>query len=124
MQVPGPAQIARRSDMDMNGHINNVVYLAWALESVPEAVYDGGYNLFEMEVDFKAECKAGDTVQSSVQRVEGGGFATSGLAGSNGGGAGVPSGGSWVYFLHTLARCDESGCTELVRARTSWHKAA
>lgn len=25
--------------MDMNGHINNVTYLAWALETVPEAAY-------------------------------------------------------------------------------------
>ena len=32
-------QVARRSDMDMNGHINNVTYLAWALETVPADVY-------------------------------------------------------------------------------------
>ena len=67
-QVPGPAQIARRSDVDMNSHINNVVYLGWALESVPEDVYSG-FTLYEMEMDFKAECKAGDTVQSSVQEL-------------------------------------------------------
>ena len=29
------AQVARRSDIDMNGHINNVTYLGWALETVP-----------------------------------------------------------------------------------------
>ncbi len=28
-------QVARRSDIDMNGHINNVTYLGWALETVP-----------------------------------------------------------------------------------------
>lgn len=27
--------------MDMNGHVNNVTYLAWALETVPRDVYDG-----------------------------------------------------------------------------------
>ncbi len=32
-------QVARRSDMDMNGHINNVTYLNWALETVPADVY-------------------------------------------------------------------------------------
>ena len=32
-------QVARRSDMDMNGHINNVTYLAWALETVPIDIY-------------------------------------------------------------------------------------
>jgi hypothetical protein len=39
-ELAGAAQVARRSDMDMNGHINNVVYLAWTLESVPATVFD------------------------------------------------------------------------------------
>ncbi len=38
-QLEGPVQVARRSDMDMNGHINNVTYLNWALETVPADVY-------------------------------------------------------------------------------------
>ena len=38
-QLVGPVQVARRSDMDMNGHINNATYLAWALETVPSDVY-------------------------------------------------------------------------------------
>ena len=36
----GPNQVARRSDIDMNGHVNNVTYLAWGLEVVPAEVYD------------------------------------------------------------------------------------
>ena len=39
MQYKGAVQVARRSDMDMNGHINNVTYVAWALETVPIDVY-------------------------------------------------------------------------------------
>ena len=39
LQFEGPVQVARRSDMDMNGHINNVTYLAWALETVPIEIY-------------------------------------------------------------------------------------
>ena len=39
LQIESPAQVARRSDMDMNGHINNVTYLGWALETVPADVY-------------------------------------------------------------------------------------
>ena len=31
----GPPQVARRSDVDMNGHINNVIYVAWVMETVP-----------------------------------------------------------------------------------------
>ena len=34
-EIEGPKQVARRSDIDMNGHINNVTYLGWALETVP-----------------------------------------------------------------------------------------
>lgn len=26
--------------MDMNGHVNNVIYFAWALETVPSDVYN------------------------------------------------------------------------------------
>jgi len=39
LQIESPVQVARRSDMDMNGHINNVTYLGWALETVPADVY-------------------------------------------------------------------------------------
>lgn len=39
VQIEGPKQVARHSDVDMNGHINNVTYIAWALEIVPEEVY-------------------------------------------------------------------------------------
>ena len=47
MQIEGPVQVARRSDMDMNGHINNVTYLGWALETVPADVYLN-YSLLEV----------------------------------------------------------------------------
>ena len=40
LQIVGPAQVARRSDVDMNGHINNVTYLCWGLETVPPEVYN------------------------------------------------------------------------------------
>lgn len=47
VQKEGLPQVARRSDMDMNGHINNVVYVAWTLESVPADVYHK-YALYEV----------------------------------------------------------------------------
>lgn len=46
VQIEGPMQVARRSDMDMNGHINNVTYLGWALETVPEDIYLN-YSLYQ-----------------------------------------------------------------------------
>ena len=39
-QYDGPKQTVRRSDVDMNGHGNNVCYIIWALESMPGDVYD------------------------------------------------------------------------------------
>lgn len=32
--------MARRSDVDMNGHINNVTFLAWAIETMPNDIYE------------------------------------------------------------------------------------
>ncbi len=54
LQIEGPVQVARRSDVDMNGHINNVTYLAWALETVPREVY---YN-YELEQVCQHTCSA------------------------------------------------------------------
>ena len=45
-------QVARRSDVDMNGHINNVTYIAWALETVPRDVY---YN-YELQQVVSLHC--------------------------------------------------------------------
>lgn len=49
VQLTAPSQLGRRSDMDPNGHINNVAYLAWALEVIPEETYQG-YQLTEVGV--------------------------------------------------------------------------
>uniref|UniRef100_A0A2Z5X8I3 Acyl-[acyl-carrier-protein] hydrolase n=1 Tax=Eudorina sp. NIES-3984 TaxID=1941220 RepID=A0A2Z5X8I3_9CHLO len=105
-----PGQVARRSDMDMNGHINNVTYLAWALESVPENVY-WTHELYEVELDFKAECLAGNTVEAHCNFLDD----ELPLAGPDG-----PGSGQHLQLLHLLQKCDEGGCTELVRARTTW----
>lgn len=101
--LEGPKQVARRSDMDMNGHINNVTYLGWALESVPQEIYDG-HHLFEVEVDFKAECLAGEVVESLCSRQT----------------PDVPLPGVDKQYVHVLRRCNDNGCQELVKCRTSW----
>lgn len=53
----------RRSDMDMNGHVNNVVYTAWILEAVPQKMFDD-FDLCELEIEFLAECNYGDEVDA------------------------------------------------------------
>jgi fatty acyl-ACP thioesterase A len=47
LQLTAPTQMGRRSDMDPNGHVNNVAYLAWAMEVVPEQVFQD-YQLCEV----------------------------------------------------------------------------
>lgn len=104
-QITGPQQVARRSDMDMNGHINNVTYLALALETLPEDVYNN-HRLYEVEVDFKAECKAGELIDSLCCPLP--------QPHSNNGHKLTHA------FLHSIRRCDASGPQELVRCRTKW----
>ena len=94
--------------MDMNGHINNVTYFAWVLETVPPAIHDESH-LYQLEIDFKTECHAGDIVQSLTER-----SVLPAATASNGAG---PDG---MSLVHTLRKCEGDVCTELVRARTTW----
>lgn len=50
-----------RGDLDINNHLNNVVYAGWALETVPKAVADES-RLVDMEIAFRAEAFYGETV--------------------------------------------------------------
>lgn len=101
----GPVQVGRRSDMDPNGHINNVCYLAWAMEAVPEEIYQD-YHLKEVEMDFKAECTAGDEVECLGMPLSDGPSSSS-------------SGGQYQY-LHLLRKRGADGPQEVWRARTTW----
>jgi hypothetical protein len=40
-QFEAPPQVARQTDIDMNGHMNNVTYIGLAMEAVPGDVLDG-----------------------------------------------------------------------------------
>ena len=53
----------RRSDLDLNRHVNNVVYVEWALETIPPEVTDT-FRLTELEVAFRAEALYGDWVMA------------------------------------------------------------
>lgn len=111
--IEGPKQVARRADMDMNGHINNVTYLAWALETVPEDVY-GSMTLSEVEIDYKSECLAGHAVECLAAP-------TTREKGTSTADRKAPADASGARaFVHMLRRCDDERCYELVRARTTW----
>ena len=58
----------RRSDLDINQHVNNVNYIEWAVESVPHERFRQ-MKLSELEINFRMESKYGDRViaQTEVQ---------------------------------------------------------
>lgn len=59
----------RYSDIDSNGHVNNVKYMEWAIESVPLDVIKD-YELKRIKVVFEKETTYGDSVHVSAQKIE------------------------------------------------------
>jgi len=57
---------ARRGDIDMNGHVNNVHYVEWLVEGLP----DGLTACRDLEVAFKSETLAGEEVLAEAVEVE------------------------------------------------------
>jgi len=51
-----------RGDLDLNHHVNNTVFVRWALEAAPDEIASG--NLSELEISFRAEALYGETVIS------------------------------------------------------------
>jgi acyl-ACP thioesterase len=86
----------RRSDLDINHHVNNTVYPGWALEAVPEEI-DSSCHLAEIEIGYRASVTYGDRVRSRIQ-------------------AENPS--PSPTFLHQLV--SEADGRELTRLRSSW----
>jgi fatty acyl-ACP thioesterase A len=87
----------RRNDMDMNGHVNNVVYVQWLLESVPPETWQN-HVLSEIILEYRSECNFGDSVTATCCEIE--------------------EASDTYVLLHKLAR----GEGEIVRAKTVWKK--
>jgi len=102
----GVVHVAGQSFMDMNGHINNVAYLEWALDALPQEVFDN-FDLKETEIDFKGECSVGDHVETVLYRADSQENGTS----------------TAPVFVHVLRKAsgDHKG-QEIARLRTSWLK--
>ncbi len=49
----------RRSDLDLNEHLNNVKYIEWALEALPAEL-----KVREIDIEFLAECTEGEEIKS------------------------------------------------------------
>ncbi|MFK7846100.1 MAG: acyl-[acyl-carrier-protein] thioesterase [Rhodothermales bacterium] len=63
----------RFSDLDVNGHANNVSFINWAVESVP-ATIQKTHQLKAIEVNFRTEAHQGHTIISKARKdaVDGG----------------------------------------------------
>lgn len=83
--------------LDWNRHVNNAVYVGWALEGAPPEVLLKSRPV-ELEVSYRAEAFYGDEVLSVSQS--------------------VPAAGGGPVFLHQILNA-VSG-TELTRLRTRW----
>ncbi|MFH0878201.1 MAG: acyl-ACP thioesterase domain-containing protein [Lentisphaerota bacterium] len=86
----------RLSDLDMNRHVNNVNYIEWAVESVPESLWSARH-IRSFEIAFRAAGQYGDTVIAQSQAEEKDGRVT---------------------CLHRLLR--ESDGKEMATARSIW----
>jgi acyl-ACP thioesterase len=72
MDLEGPQSVerafpVRRSDIDLNGHVNNLHYVEWLAESVPYEVWEAR-TVRELYVEFKKEVRFGETVTSRVRQ--------------------------------------------------------
>lgn len=83
--------------IDWNRHVNNTVYIQWALEAVPPDVLKTS-RAVEFEVSYRAEAFYGDSIVSLAQRVLGE--------------------GAGPVFLHQILNAGTG--TELTRLRTRW----
>jgi len=52
-----------RTDLDINRHVNNAIYISWALEAVPDSIASGC--LTELEVVYRSEALYGEQILSS-----------------------------------------------------------
>lgn len=56
----------RKTDLDLNRHVNNVHYIEWALSCLPE-----DFTASEIDIQFLAESVTGDTVIATAKEVTG-----------------------------------------------------
>ncbi|KAF3327709.1 oleoyl-acyl carrier protein thioesterase 1 [Carex littledalei] len=106
--------VPRRADLDMNQHVNNVTYIGWVLESMPQDII-GTHELETITLEYRRECQHDDSVDSLTSaEFEG--------ASENGSSNGVALSmqNPQHQFLHLL-RLSGTGL-EINRGRTVWRK--
>ncbi|XP_027093231.1 oleoyl-acyl carrier protein thioesterase, chloroplastic-like [Coffea arabica] len=109
--------VPRRADLDMNQHVNNVTYIGWVLESIPQEVIDN-YELQTITLDYRRECQHDDIVDSLTSPELDDDAAI--LQTTNGSPTASRDTDKCCQFLHLL-RLSGDGL-EINRGRTEWRK--
>lgn len=60
--------LVRRADHDFNDHVNNVHYVEWALEALPEAFW--ARSVRELDIVFRQAAHAGDELEARAEIVD------------------------------------------------------
>nr|GEV66708.1 oleoyl-acyl carrier protein thioesterase, chloroplastic-like [Tanacetum cinerariifolium] len=107
--------VPRRADLDMNKHVNNVTYIGWVLESIPQEVIDT-HELQSITLDYRRECQHDDVVDSLTSSES----LVTKLEGGNGYASSTKDEKELSQFLHLLRSSGDG--LELNRARTEWRK--
>ncbi|KAI9169063.1 hypothetical protein LWI28_006368 [Acer negundo] len=125
-----------RSDLDMNHHVNNVKYVRWMLENIPDQVVQS-HQLSGIILEYRRECSSSSTVQSLCEPEEDGILKDgvkqdSSLSLLNefsfpseimeGGGLIGSFEKEPVRYTHLLQIKGESVNEEIVRGKTTWKK--
>ncbi len=87
----------RMQDIDYNNHVNNSVYIGWAIEAIPQAVFSD-CKLVHVDVSYTREISYGNKIYSRVEPLK---------TGDN------------PEFLHCIYGGDEK--KELTRLKTIWN---
>jgi medium-chain acyl-[acyl-carrier-protein] hydrolase len=89
----------RGSDIDTNGHVNNINYMEWALEAVPREVYDT-CTMMSAEGQYIKEVRYGQRVWPALQA--------------------LPSAETPSFTHGVFVRKDDGGMEAVATARTVW----
>jgi acyl-ACP thioesterase len=85
----------RRSDLDINRHVNNTLYLEWAIESIPEKIFND-FKICEIEIGFNRPSFYGDKIISMTKACD----------------------NSKIEFFHKIVRIKDN--TILAKLKTKW----
>ncbi|KAH7686099.1 Acyl-ACP thioesterase protein [Dioscorea alata] len=98
----------KRSDMDMNNHVNNVKYVKWMLETIPVSFLEE-HQLGSIILEYRRECGSSDIVESICEPDEEQDDDDDSK--------------EWPKrFTHLLQNKGEEKNEEIVRGRTTWNK--